>query len=79
MGFYSPSQLVQDARRSGATVLPVDVTICAWDSSLEPTGASPWPAVRLGLSLLKGMRDGAAQRIELARAVRAFGSIPDLA
>ncbi|MDR8763732.1 Error-prone DNA polymerase [Burkholderia multivorans] len=79
MGFYSPSQLVQDARRNGVTVLPVDVTISEWDSSLEPTDASPRAAVRLGLSLLKGMRDGAARRIELARAVRAFNSIQDVA
>ncbi|MCP2937789.1 hypothetical protein NK983_34350, partial [Salmonella enterica subsp. enterica serovar Typhimurium] len=27
MGFYSPSQLVQDARRHGVTVLPVDVQL----------------------------------------------------
>ena len=79
MGFYSPSQLVQDARRNGVMVLPVDVTISAWDSALERSEVAPRPAVRLGLSLLKGMRDGAAQRIELARAVRAFESVPDLA
>ncbi|WP_256738003.1 hypothetical protein, partial [Paraburkholderia fungorum] len=35
MGFYSPSQLVQDAQRHGVKVLPVDVTISGWDSSLE--------------------------------------------
>jgi hypothetical protein len=27
MGFYSPSQLVQDAKRHGVHVLPVDVTL----------------------------------------------------
>jgi error-prone DNA polymerase len=37
------------------------------------------PAVRLGLSLLRGMKDGAAERIENARAVRPFGSVHDLA
>ncbi|MDR5643603.1 helix-hairpin-helix domain-containing protein, partial [Burkholderia cenocepacia] len=79
MGFYSPSQLVQDARRNGVMVLPVDVTISTWDSSIERTENAPRPAVRLGLSLLKGMRDGAAQRVEFARAVRAFESVPDLA
>jgi error-prone DNA polymerase len=35
--------------------------------------------VRLGLSLLRGMRDGAAERIETARAVRQFASVSDLA
>jgi len=100
MGFYSPSQLVQDAKRHGVEVLPADVTISGWDSALEPLKrdgcegrnggdgrdggdgceacGSP-PAVRLGLSLLRGMRDGSAERIETARAVRPFDSVGDLA
>ncbi|MEX3812199.1 error-prone DNA polymerase [Paraburkholderia sp. BR13439] len=79
MGFYSPSQLVQDAQRHGVTVLPVDVTVSGWDSSLEPRAGAMRPAVRLGLSLLRGMKDGAAERIENARAVRPFASVNDLA
>ena len=79
MGFYSPSQLVQDAQRHGVKVLPVDVTISGWDSVLESHDARAKPAVRLGLSLLKGMKDGAAERIETARAVRPFSSVSDLA
>jgi error-prone DNA polymerase len=79
MGFYSPSQLVQDAQRHGVTVLPADVTISGWDSSLEQCADAARPAVRLGLSLLRGMNDGAAERIENARAVRPFGSVNDLA
>jgi error-prone DNA polymerase len=35
MGFYAPSQLVQDARRHGVEVRPVDVTVSAWDCTLE--------------------------------------------
>ncbi|BFM04898.1 error-prone DNA polymerase [Halioxenophilus aromaticivorans] len=35
MGFYSPSQLVQDAQRHGVIVLPVDVTVSQWDHTLE--------------------------------------------
>jgi error-prone DNA polymerase len=79
MGFYSPSQLVQDARRHGVTVLPVDVTVSGWDSSLESIEGAERPAVRLGLSLLRGMKDGAAERIENSRAVRPFKSVHDLA
>ena len=83
MGFYSPSQLVQDAKRHGVEVLPADVTVSGWDSSLENApGEKPGekrPAVRLGLSLLRGMRDGAAERIENARAVRPFSTVKDLA
>lgn len=36
MGFYSPSQLIQDARRHGVKVRPADVTISDWDCTLEP-------------------------------------------
>jgi error-prone DNA polymerase len=79
MGFYSPSQLVQDAKRHGVVVLPADVTISGWDSVLERNPGREKPAVRLGLSLLKGMRDGAAERIETARAVRQFASVNDMA
>ncbi|WP_250436192.1 error-prone DNA polymerase [Caballeronia sp. ATUFL_F2_KS9A] len=78
MGFYSPSQLLQDATRHGVKVVPVDVTISGWDSVLEKQ-ADGSVAVRLGLSLLKGMKDGAAERIEAARAVRHFSSVSDLA
>ena len=76
MGFYSPSQLVQDARRHGVVVLPVDVTISGWDSTLEGEGSAT--SVRLGLSNVRGMRAEAAMRIEMARAVRPFTSVSDM-
>jgi error-prone DNA polymerase len=83
MGFYSPSQLVQDAKRHGVVVFPADVTVSDWDSVLEYPdeyrGDDSRPAVRLGLSLLRGMRDGAAERIGTARCVRQFESVGDLA
>ncbi|CAB3805841.1 error-prone DNA polymerase [Pararobbsia alpina] len=79
MGFYSPSQLVQDAKRHGVVVLPTDVTISGWDSILEQAVDGGRPVVRLGLSLLRGMRDGSAERIETARAVRQFKTVADLA
>ncbi|MFM0139216.1 error-prone DNA polymerase [Caballeronia grimmiae] len=77
MGFYSPSQLVQDAKRHKVRVLPIDVTISNWDSYLEGDGSMA--PVRLGMSLIRGMRDESAARIEAARAVRPFKSVNDLA
>jgi error-prone DNA polymerase len=147
MGFYAPSQLVQDARRHGVQVLPVDVTASAWDCDLEtvegheslvtrsdpknapsprvsgervgvrgketvnldrekripcatpspypspPTGGegifemgsshqslvTSKPAVRLGLRMISGFAEGAAERIVAARNERAFDSVEDLA
>ncbi|KVK87639.1 DNA polymerase [Burkholderia ubonensis] len=77
MGFYTPSQLLQDAKRHGVQVLPVDVTVSTWDSAIEgPMTSAP---VRLGFSLLRGMREDVAGRIELARAVRPFVDVADLA
>jgi error-prone DNA polymerase len=77
MGFYSPSQLVQDAKRHHVQVLPVDVAISSWDSTLEGGGSTA--PVRLGLSLVRGMREESAARIEAARAVRSFSTVNDLA
>jgi len=77
MGFYSPSQLVQDAKRHGVAVLAADVAVSGWDSALErgPDGSQ----VRLGLSLVRGMREESARRIETCRAVRNFDNVTDLA
>src|SRR5439155_17158953 len=35
MGFYSPAQLIRDARAHGVRVLPVDVNASNWDCTLE--------------------------------------------
>jgi error-prone DNA polymerase len=82
MGFYSPSQLVQDAQRHGIEVRAVDVMVSGWESSLEAragAGAHDQPAVRLGLHMLRGMQRDAAERIEMARALRPFADVADLA
>lgn len=77
LGFYSPSQLVQDARRHGVAVLPVDVMCSAWESTLEGDAAAP--AVRLGLAMIRGLNAEAAQRILAARSQRLFADAADLA
>jgi error-prone DNA polymerase len=81
MGFYSPSQLVQDARRHGIEVRPADVAVSGWESTLEDLDDTNrgQPAVRLGLHMLRGMKQESAERIELARAIRPFASVADLA
>jgi error-prone DNA polymerase len=76
MGFYSPSQLVQDARRHGVEVLAADVTRSDWECTLE---AGPAPALRLGLLMIKGLSEAGAHRIVAARAQGEPESIQDLA
>jgi error-prone DNA polymerase len=70
MGFYAPAQLVQDAQRHGVDVLPVDVVASDWDCTLEGR------ALRLGLRMVGGLAEAAAQRIT---AGRPFESVDDLA
>jgi error-prone DNA polymerase len=92
MGFYGPSQLVQDARRHGVDVRPVDVAVSEWDCTLEagsgtgslsndaiPEPSAAAPALRLGLRMIGGLSEAGAQRIVAARRTRAFDSVADLA
>jgi error-prone DNA polymerase len=77
MGFYAPSQLVQDARRHGVEVRPVDVCCSDYDCTLEPTFQAQ-PAIRLGLRLVKGLSGESARRIVAARRLAAFVGTQDL-
>jgi error-prone DNA polymerase len=61
MGFYSASQLVQDAQRHKIKVQPIDVLYSGWDHSLE--GDTNTPTLRLGFRLIKGLASNAAQKI----------------
>ncbi|MGB7903709.1 MAG: error-prone DNA polymerase [Steroidobacteraceae bacterium] len=83
MGFYAPSQIVQDAQRHGVEVRPIDVRTSEWDCTLEHhADDSPAPALRLGLRLVQGLAQEAAQRLVDARVRRrglAFESAQQLA
>jgi error-prone DNA polymerase len=83
MGFYSPSQLVQDGRRHGVQVLPPDVSYSDWDCQLESklgSDSNPLrPAVRLGLRMIGSLSEKGAQRVVAARAQAPFVSTEDMA
>ncbi len=78
MGFYSASQLTQDARRHGVEVRPVDVMHSDVDCTLEETGKLQ-PAVRLGLRMISGLGRTSARRIEENRRQAPFDSAEALA
>ena len=78
LGFYSPAQIVDDARRHGVDVLPVDVQVSDMRCSLEPPDAAR-PSLRLGLNRVHGLTMEAADRLVAARAARPFASVDDLA
>ncbi|MBE7940325.1 MULTISPECIES: error-prone DNA polymerase [Ramlibacter] len=86
MGFYSPSQLVQDGRRHGIVVLPPDVSFSGWDCSVSPSDAEPRSrvpgsadTVRLGLRMVAHLPQTSAERIVVARQQGGFSSTEDLA
>ncbi|WP_029015179.1 error-prone DNA polymerase [Niveispirillum irakense] len=78
MGFYGPAQIVRDAIDHGVQVRPVCVNASRWDCTLEETGEEGRLAVRLGLRMVKGLANGHAALIVLARQDRAFASVDDL-
>ena len=77
LGFYSSSQLIQDARRHGVEVRPVDVMASEVDCTLEDIHHQP--AVRLGFRVISGFRQASAQKMVSARLDSPFTSADDLA
>lgn len=77
MGFYSPSIIVQDAQRHGVNVLPPCVVRSNWDSILEDIGEKE-PVLRLGLRLIRGIGEDAANTLCNARVQGPFKSIEEM-
>ena len=71
MGFYAPSQLVQDARKHDVEVRPMDVNRSEWDCTLERG------AIRLGFRLISGLHRTTADTIVACRKDRNFTSMED--
>ena len=80
MGFYSASQIVQDAQRHRIRVHPVDVRYSDWDCTLEsdPRRTDDLPLIRLGFRQVRGFSEEVARRIEAARGERSFEDTADL-
>ena len=94
LGFYSPSEIVQDVKRHRVHVLPPDVTVSGWDCVLERPdaggaqaggaeagtgGGSGLPVLRLGLRMVKGLSEAGALRLVAARHQAPFADLDDLA
>ncbi|MEM7253922.1 MAG: OB-fold nucleic acid binding domain-containing protein, partial [Pseudomonadota bacterium] len=77
MGFYAPSQLVQDAMRHGIEVRDADVNFSDWDCTLEETGDAQ-PALRIGFRMIKGLTVDAAEKIICSR-YQPFVSVEEFA
>ena len=92
MGFYAPGTLIEDAKRHGVRVRPIDIRYSGWDHTLErkgeggrrkeelrrPPSSFPLPpSLRLGLRLINGLGSKAQEIFENARANGPFTSIED--
>jgi error-prone DNA polymerase len=65
MGFYTPATLVEDAKRHGVKVLPIDINKSSWDCTLEVvTGTDTVTGVRMGLRYVKGLGVVERERLE---------------
>lgn len=85
MGFYSPSQLIQDAKRHHIEIHPVDIRYSLWESTLEanPTSLNPEQrpspqAIRLGFNRIKGFSEGGAARLIQARHTTSLSTLDAL-
>jgi error-prone DNA polymerase len=59
MGFYAPAQIIADAQRHGVQARPVDVNQSDWDCTMEGEAF----AIRLGMRLVKGLREDVGKAI----------------
>jgi len=79
MGFYTASQLVQDAQRHKVRVLPVDVNRSAVESTLEPQSNSGEAlSLRLGFSLVRGLSQQGAKSLVQNRPAKGYRSLLDI-
>jgi error-prone DNA polymerase len=93
MGFYAPGTIIEDAKRHGVVVRPIDIRQSMWDHTLEggerreerggnrkgtpPSSLLPPPSVRMGVRLVKGLGSKARDIFEAAREAGPFTSIED--
>ena len=76
MGFYSPAVVINDAKRHGIRVLPIDVNESAWEHDTRPNGDGMHD-IRLGLRQVKGIDERAKEILERERAIGPYASVRD--
>jgi error-prone DNA polymerase len=78
MGFYLPATIVEDSKRHGVVVRPIDAQVSDWDCTLENCADSAGGfAVRMGLRYVKGLGERDCERLSQIRHGRSFDSLED--
>ncbi|WP_413111883.1 error-prone DNA polymerase [Thaumasiovibrio sp. DFM-14] len=73
MGFYSVSQLIQDAQRHGVTILPVCINHSLWEHCIETVNQGE--ALRLGCRIVKGLSQAAIEAVLEKRPAGGFSHL----
>ena len=63
MGFYSRSQLIQDAQRHGITISEIDINHSSFEHQLAYEQPSNAYGIQLGLNMVKGLSDKSAKQL----------------
>ncbi|MGJ8681361.1 error-prone DNA polymerase [Paraglaciecola sp.] len=77
MGFYSPSQLIQDAKRHNISVLPICINASDYQHKMEyqAKGKNKDWAIRLGIRLVKGVNKNEVEKLLQLRPANGFEHI----
>ncbi|MDQ3691815.1 MAG: PHP domain-containing protein [Chloroflexota bacterium] len=75
MGFYSPAVVINDAKRHGIAVLPIDVNESGWEHDTRLIDGTH--AIRLGLRQVKGIDKRARATLERERSIGPYTSVRD--
>jgi error-prone DNA polymerase len=75
-GMYPRRALLDDARRRGIPILPLDANASEPEYIAEETGAGEW-GIRLALQDVHGISDAEVRSVLMARAERPFTSVED--
>ena len=67
MGFYAPSQIINDVRNHNVKVKPICINNSLWDSTMEPNGTNDLE-LRIGFRQIKGL-----QKKEVLELIKARG------
>jgi error-prone DNA polymerase len=78
MGFYAPHTLIDDAKRHGVSVRPVDINASLVRSKIEFDGCKK-AVLRLGFQMVKGLQSVHAAHVVSAREKGRFHSVADVA
>jgi error-prone DNA polymerase len=78
LGFYSPAQLIEDAKRHRITIFPLDINYSFYDYNLEKDIDNNW-GIRIGFREVKSLNKYQAASIANWRGHQLFTSLEDIA